>query len=205
LPDPSVIATGVTVSNLGAAATTLRAELYNSAGAVIRTADFADLQPRAQLTKFVHELFGLPQVPEGAAYLRLSAPEKLIGFELYMSWEGSLRFDGILGAEAGGTSHAFPMVRSASPSYLRVTDLSGSANAVSVTAYGADGTEVGTYKVILPARGQHKATLSSMFGGSERGIGWIAVSTTGESLADYVYSSLDGSRMGSYGALPADR
>ena len=185
----------------------MRAELYNASGAVIRSADFSDVQPRAQLTRMVNQFYGDSQIPAGAAYMKLSASDKLMGFELYWSMDGPFQFDGILGMEAGSTRHFFPLTRAGDSwtSYLRVTDLSGSATAVTVTAYSTAGAVVGTYTGNLPGNGQLKATTTAMFGGRENQIAWIYVSTQGEALANYVYVSSDGARMGSYTALPADK
>lgn len=206
IPDNLFYFTGLTFSNLGAQPTKVFGELFNAQGQLI--AEFANpvnLNVMQQKTTNVEAFFN-NTLPPGAAYLRVGSVEKLLGFELFFTRQASedpYQFDGIIGLETGAKVLYFPLIRSGNgwDSFIRVTDVSGATNQLSVYAFNSLGQPAGVYYYNLPAKGQMWASLQDLFPETATEITWVYVEATAEIIGNLRYVSRDFKQMSSYVGL----
>lgn len=201
IPDPAFYYTGVTFSNLGSQGTDAHVEAVDAAGQVLSQADWP-VNVRAQITREIGALF-TEGLPAGAAYLKVGAPERLMGFELYLTRDVTrepFEFDGVIAMTGGARKLAFPLVRTG-PDWtttLKLTNLTEGAAAISVHAYGTDGADRGTYTDSIPARGHLARGLEEMFPDTVDGVAWLRLEGDADVIGDILYVSSDLRRMSSY-------
>ncbi|MBN2431478.1 MAG: hypothetical protein JXQ27_08375 [Acidobacteria bacterium] len=190
VPDPALFSTGLTMTNLGTEAAMVYLKLFSDTGQELGAWEWL-VNPAEQITREVDSLFE-EGLPAGSLYFKASADSPLTGFSLFYTRPDSgepFMFDGAAGvdlgdrrlclaAEAGGPGWS---------SLVRLTNLTGLDNAVTLTAYGADGALVGAVGYVLDPQGRLDLGLEEMFLLPEGEIHWIQVTGGGE-LAGTLFS-----------------
>jgi len=190
VPDPALFSTGLTMTNLGTEAAMVYLKLFSDAGQELGAWEWL-VNPAEQVTREVDSLFE-DGLPSGSLYFKASADSPLTGFSLFYTRPDSgepFMFDGAAGvdlgdrrlclaAEAGGPGWS---------SLVRLTNLTGLDNAVTLTAYGADGEVLGAVGYVLDPLARLDLGLEEMFLLPEGEIHWIRVSGAGE-LAGTLFS-----------------
>jgi len=204
IPDPSFYDTGITFSNLGNHDTNAHLYLYDADGNELATAD-VPVSVREQRTSFLEDFF-TEGIPAGAAYLKVGAAERLMGFELFLTadWVNDpFQLDGVVGVSSGATTLHFPLVRSNEDwqSWLKLVNLASIDNLVRVQAYGFAGESMGQYLVWVPSLGAIDKSVSEMFPDSYAGVAWVSVQADAQLLGDLFYLSADLNRLSAYMGL----
>ncbi|MBN2432378.1 MAG: hypothetical protein JXQ27_12960 [Acidobacteria bacterium] len=196
--------TGVTVSNLGEAAVPFDISLFGANGDLLSSRFWPEpVAPGRQLTREIWNLAGSGVIPE-AAWLEVSSPEAIQGFELYLSRTDPFRFDGLPGTTAGHRRLVFPHVPDPAQwvSMLNVTSPADEPVPVILTAYSADGTVAGTAEEEVPPFGQHTFSLDTLFPAAA--VAWLEVRAAEPVRGDLVTLAVDLSRMSGYGGVPME-
>jgi fibronectin type 3 domain-containing protein len=204
IPDTDFYSVGITFSNLGTASTTVHLELFDANGNKLAEAE----SPAAvleQKTRLIENFFN-NQLPAGAAYLKVGAMEKLMGFELFYTADAGqnpYQFDGVIAASSGATRLYFPLVKSAAEwnTSLRLTNLTGVSNNVTVHAFDINGVDQGTYAVALNPNGKLDMNLAAMFPTTVNEIAWMYVDSDDQVIGDLFYVSLDLTKLSAYVGL----
>ncbi len=207
VPDPAAYMTGMTVSNLGDAPATVQITLYDAAGAALWQEQW-EVQSLEQITRELPAMLG-GSVPPGTAYLKAAGDSPILGFELFhnlLDKADTFRVDCVAGTDRGGLQVAFPMVRGGADwtTSLRITDLAGSDQELTVEAFAASGALVGYWTSPLAAHGQLETSLEAMFPGHGAAVVSLKVSATGRINATLVTVSSDLTRMAAAAGLPVD-
>ena len=207
IPDPAFYDVGITFSNLGDGAATVRLCLYDQSGQELAAAD-VPVSVREQRTAFLEDFFAA-SVPGGAAYLTAEATQRLMGFELVLTadWtSGPFQFDGVGGGGAGVMDLRFPLVSSGSgwQSWLDVINRVDTGNQVEVNAYGFDGEPMGQYLALLPPRGKLSESIEAMFPDAAGEIAWLRVEAGERVHGHLTYLSSDLKRLSAYLGLAGD-
>jgi len=204
IPDIGLYYTGVTFSNLGDQQTTVHVTLHDANGNVLEENKWP-VEVREQITREIWWLFDGAQVAN-AAYLKATAPQQMMGFELYLTRDTAqhpFQFDGVIGMSGGAKKLVFPLIRTTAgwTTYLRVTNLSGAENQIQIHSYAADGTAVGTSTHTLQAGGRLNHLLQELQPARSGPVAWVQVEAAGDIIADAFYYSSDMTRLSSYMGL----
>ncbi len=207
VPDPAAYMTGMTVSNLGDVPATVQITLYDAAGAALWQEAW-DVQSLEQITRELPAMVG-GSVPPGTAYLKAGADSPILGFELFhnlLDKADTFRVDCVAGTDRGSQQVAFPMVRGGADwsTSLRITDLAGSDQELTVEAFAASGALVGYWTAPLAAHGQLETTLEAMFPGHGAAVVSLKMTATGRINATLVTVSSDLTRMAATSGLPVN-
>jgi len=207
VPDPAAYMTGMTVSNLGEAPATVQITLYDAAGAALWQEQW-DVQSLEQITRELPAMVG-GSLPPGTAYLKAGADSPVLGFELFhnlLDKADTFRVDCVAGTDRGSLQVAFPMVRGGADwtTSLRITDLAGSDQELTVEAFAASGALVGYWTAPLAAHGQLETTLETMFPGNSAAVVSLKMTATGRINATLVTVSSDLTRMAATAGLPVN-
>jgi len=87
---------------------------------------------------------------------------------------------------------------------LRITDLAGSDQELTVEAFAASGALVGYWTAPLAAHGQLETTLEAMFPGNSAAVVSLKMTATGRINATLVTVSSDLTRMAATAGLPVN-
>lgn len=204
IPDIGIYYTGVTFSNLGDTQSTVHVTLYDANGNVLGENNWP-VEVREQITREIWWLFDGAEVP-AAAYLKATAPQQLMGFELFLTRDTSqhpFQFDGVIGMSGGSKKLVFPLIRSTDgwTTYLRITNLSSAENQIQIHSYAADGTALGTSSHTLIPGGRLNHLLQELQPARSGPIAWVQVEAAGDITADAFYYSTDMTRLSSYMGL----
>lgn len=201
IPDRAFYDTGITFSNHGTQAVTVHLSLYDASGDLLAENE-RPVAVLEQMTRYIENFFD-NELPEGAAYLKVGATEKLLGFELFWTadeLEAPFQFDGIIGMGSGATLHHFPLVRTGAEwfSRIRLTNIAASENSFTIEAYAADGTLLGTATDVIPPLGKYDEGLETIFPDVVDQIVWIQVESDQQLIGDLFYFSEDLTRLSAY-------
>lgn len=201
IPDRAFYDTGITFSNLGAQAVTVHLSVYDANGDLLAENE-RPVAVLEQMTRYIENFFD-NALPEGAAYLKVGATEKLLGFELFWTADelaAPFQFDGIIGVGSGATLHHFPLVRTGAEwfSRVRLTNIAASENAFTIEAFAADGTLLGTVTDVIPPLGKYDEGLETIFPDVIDQIVWIQVESDQQLIGDLFYFSEDLTRLSAY-------
>ncbi len=201
IPDRGFYDTGITFSNLGAETVMVHLSLYDAAGDLLAEEE-RPIAVLEQLTRYIENFFD-NALPEGAAYLKVGATEKLLGFEMFWTADeiaAPFQFDGIIGVGSGATLHHFPLVKTGAEwfSRLRLTNIAATENSFTIEAFAADGTLLGTTTDIIPPLGKYDEGLEVIFPDIIDTIAWIQVESDHQLIGDLFYFSADLTRLSAY-------
>jgi len=201
IPDRAFYDTGITFSNLGAQAVQVHLSVYDANGDLLAENE-RPVAVLEQMTRYIENFFD-NALPEGAAYLKVGATEKLLGFELFWTADelaAPFQFDGIIGVGSGATLHHFPLVKTGAEwfSRLRLTNIAASENAFTIEAFAADGTLLGTVTDVIPPLGKYDEGLETIFPDVIDQIVWIQVESDQQLIGDLFYFSEDLTRLSAY-------
>lgn len=201
IPDRAFYDTGITFSNLGAQAVTVHLSVYDANGDLLAENE-RPVAVLEQMTRYIENFFD-NALPEGAAYLKVGATEKLLGFELFWTADelaAPFQFDGVIGVGSGATLHHFPLVRTGAEwfSRVRLTNIAASENDFTIEAFAADGTLLGTVTDVIPPLGKYDEGLETIFPDVFDQIVWIQVESDQQLIGDLFYFSEDLTRLSAY-------
>ncbi|MBP7296427.1 MAG: fibronectin type III domain-containing protein [Acidobacteria bacterium] len=201
IPDRAFYDTGITFSNLGAQAVTVHLSVYDANGDLLAENE-RPVAVLEQMTRYIENFFD-NALPEGAAYLKVGATEKLLGFELFWTADelaAPFQFDGVIGVGSGATLHHFPLVRTGAEwfSRVRLTNIAASENDFTIEAFAADGTLLGTVTDVIPPLGKYDEGLETIFPDVVDQIVWIQVESDQQLIGDLFYFSEDLTRLSAY-------
>ncbi|MBP7867452.1 MAG: fibronectin type III domain-containing protein [Acidobacteria bacterium] len=206
IPDTATYFTGITFSNIGSSPTNVHLDLFDKNGVKLGEKDLSNLAPLSQATYDIRYFFN-NQLPAGAAYLKVGAMERILGFELYVTDAGATgvpyMFEGIIGVSLGSTKLDFPLVRDGAEwqSRLRICNPNPSAATVTLKAYGSDGTEKGSVDTVIPAHGKLDQVVNDVYPTTVTDIAWITATSDKSLIGDLFIVAADLSRLISYVAL----
>ncbi|MBP7866115.1 MAG: hypothetical protein KA419_09215 [Acidobacteria bacterium] len=208
IPDNTNWYTGVTFCNLSTTDQTLHAELRDTGGALLASADRL-IHPMEQYTREVWSVFDGTVHPE-ADYLTVSSPDPALGFELYLTRGGTastFRFDGLPAADKSRKALFFPVVRCTANwrTWLRLTNRTAFDATYTVKAFASDGSLVGTYDSpagFLLAGGSRSEDMVTVLPGMLNDAVWMMVTSDHPIFGDVFLEAVDQSRLVSYLGLP---
>jgi len=204
IPDNDVYYTGATFSNLGNSASTAHLTLYDPAGNILAEADWP-INAGQQITREIWALFN-DTVYNEARHFLASSPERMMGFELYLTRNpgtAPFQFDGIIGMTEGATRLYFPLVQTG-PDWstaVRLTNLTNDAAAFTIHAFDENGNPQGTHSGNMAGRGQFSSFLADLFPGTVSQITWFYVTADHSIIGDVFYTNTDLTRLSSYMGL----
>jgi len=185
--------TGITFLNLAEGAATFHAELYDYDGNLLAQQDWsvASLQ---QITREVWFAFDGTIRPT-AAYVKVTAPVSLLGFELFLNRTGEpalFRFDGVTAVDWGKQRQIFPMIRCEAGwmTHVRLTNPGEISADYTIRGYGDDGAALWTASGSLSAGHKLARSLEELLGSNyaalTAGCVWMEIEST-RSLIGHVF------------------
>ncbi|MBN2432289.1 MAG: RHS repeat protein [Acidobacteria bacterium] len=204
IPDNGFYYTGATFSNLGSLTTTAHLTLFDAAGNILAEADWPVIAGQ-QITREIWALFD-DTVYDQARHFQVSSPERIMGFELYLTRDpgaAPFQFDGIIGMTEGASRLYFPLVQSGLDwsTAVRLTNLTTDAAAFTIHAFDQNGNPQGTHTGDMTGRGQFSGFLADLFPGTISQITWFYVTSDQTIIGDAFYIHTDLTRLSSYMGL----
>ncbi len=208
VPYPEDFYTGVTFSNLSAQPVSVLIELFDFSGNRIVQRNWPSaILPLQQITREIWVACGLAEAEPDAAYMKVSATQPLMGFELSMRATGNPRdylFDGLPGVYAGATELVFPVVKIGTSWDINLLGFVNTANvqtAFTVHYYSSTGSYLGYYANTIPARGKFLGYIDPADPDSAN-IAWLLVESTQPIVGDLLFITEDWTRMSAYVGIP---
>jgi len=190
--------TGASVSTAGENPVEVHFQLYDEQGAELATKTWT-IEPRAQLTREVWDLFGQAVHPQ-AAWFCASAPVPLHGFELFLSRSEPgipFQFEGLAGASEGAEQLYFPLVEQPGwwENWLYVTNLADAAVTVEIEAFRWSWGAPARQSVTIAPSACLNEELSALFPTLGNDLAWLRLTATGPMRGHLMISSLSGRLM----------
>ncbi len=203
IPADSDWFTGVTFSNVSGRTSYFDLRAWNAQGELVKSRSLS-LAPAQEKSGEVWEIFGR-KYPT-AAWFHLSTPERMLGFEIFVSRQAAFRLDGFNAFSTGFRKGCFPMTSTPlnEVSRLRVINISSASADIAVKAWNDAGQPVGGTSATLAS----KAVLDLDLGAAQ-GLGlpqatWFTVESTGDCVAHLFSLSPDGQSLLCCQALPVE-
>jgi C1A family cysteine protease len=204
IPYPGDFYTGTTFSNLSSQQVTVLIELFDFNGTRLAQRYWpSPIRPLQQITREIWTACGLAQPDTDAAYMKVSATQPLMGFELFLKSTGDpadYLFDGIAGATAGAERLVFPVVKTGAgwhTNLLGLVNTGATSTGFTVHYYAADGGYLGYYQNFIPLRGKFYGYIDPADPGSAN-IAWLVVDASNPVVGDLLFIADDWTRMSAY-------
>ncbi|HPB27381.1 MAG TPA: lectin like domain-containing protein [Acidobacteriota bacterium] len=208
VPYPENFYTGITFSNLSTQPVNVLIELFDFSGTrLVQRYWPAAILPLQQITREIWVACGLAEADPDAAYMKVSATQPLLGFELSMRATGDPRdylFDGLPGVHAGATELIFPVVKIGTAWDINLLGFVNTADvqtAFTVHYYSSNGSYLGYYANTIPARGKFLGYIDPTDPGSAS-IAWLLVESAQPIVGDLLFITEDWTRMSAYVGIP---
>lgn len=208
VPYPENFYTGITFSNLSTQPVNVLIELFDFSGTrLVQRYWPAAILPLQQITREIWVACGLAEADPDAAYMKVSATQPLLGFELSMRATGDPRdylFDGLPGVHAGATDLVFPVVKIGTAwdiNLLGFVNTAAVQTAFTVHYYSSNGSYLGYYANTIPARGKFLGYIDPTDPGSAS-IAWLLVESAQPIVGDLLFITEDWTRMSAYVGIP---
>ncbi len=203
LPNRDLWQTWATFANRAAEAATVTARVFDQAGTELGVETFP-LGPQQQVTREFGELFPAEKYA-GAAYFVLADTRQVTGSERVLSRLAPFRFDGLVALAPSAGPRVFPLAPGDSLFHTDLCLVNGAATgtALTVTAYSAAGTSLGSCPVSLDGHAKRVLDVGAAIPTTEP-VAWLLVTGDGLFTADAFILSMDSQRLMVYEGLPLE-
>jgi hypothetical protein len=177
--------TGIVAYNPSSMDAAMTITPYKEDGTVL-TAQTANLKPGIKYIKTADTL----NFPAGAAWFHISSTRALTGFELFGTNDRK-QLGGYTSVNINRTSGVFPKIETSGWTGIALVNIENSNTAVTLTAYGDDGTVIDTAIVVLTAHEKLVKTAPALFSKDISTATYIAYSAVNEIVGFQLNGSTD--------------